>query len=113
MESMGIDYFTDKYSRFGYVDRKFEALGTFIEFKAELDSLLDKHIKALWLNQGSVSSKFDSFDKEHMIISQLCALGTLLNGAMEIRYQTLRHRLIDDWFLITSHILLGYIFETV
>ena len=41
------DHFIDKYSRFVYVDRKFEALGTFIEFKAELDSLLDKHIKAL------------------------------------------------------------------
>ena len=60
-----------------------------IEFKAELDNLLGKHIKALQLDQGGVSSRFNSFHMEHGIIYQLCALGTLLNGLMEKRYRTL------------------------
>ena len=41
------DHFIDKYSRFGYVDRKSNALDKLIEFKAKLDNLLGKHIKAL------------------------------------------------------------------
>ena len=55
------DHFIYKYSRFGYVDRKFDALDKLIEFKVESDSLLGKHIKALQLNQGGLPSKFDSF----------------------------------------------------
>ena len=62
-------YFTNKYSRFEYVDRKFDALDTFIEFKVESDKILSKHINAFWLHQGGVSSMFDSFHKEYEIIS--------------------------------------------
>ena len=39
--------FTNDYSMFGYVHRKIDALDTFIEFKAESDNLLGKHIKTL------------------------------------------------------------------
>ena len=41
------DHFTNKYSKFGYADRKSDTLDRFIEFKAESDNLLDKHIKVL------------------------------------------------------------------
>ena len=44
------DHFIDKYFSFGYVDRKSDALDKFIEFKAELDNLLGKHIQALRLD---------------------------------------------------------------
>ena len=44
------DNFIDKYSSFGYVDRKSDALDKFIEFKVELDNLLGKYIKALRLD---------------------------------------------------------------
>ena len=83
------DHFTNKYSRFGCVYRKPDALDKFIEFKAESNNLLGKHIKALQLDQGGVSSRFNSFHMEHGIIYQLCALGTVLNGLMEKRYRTL------------------------
>ena len=63
------DYFIDKYSRFGYIDRKFDVLDKFIEFKVELDNLLGKHIKTLELDRGNVSSKFDPFHMEHEMIS--------------------------------------------
>ena len=53
--------FSDDYSRFGYVHRKFDALDTFIEFKARLGKLLCIHTKSLQLDQGDMSSKFDSF----------------------------------------------------
>ena len=64
-------FFIDEYS-FGYVyllHRKFDASNKFIEFKVKSDNLLGKHIKALWLDRGGVSSKFGSFQKEHEIIS--------------------------------------------
>ena len=41
------DHFIDKYSRFGYVDRKSNAFDKFIEFMVESDNLLGKHIKEL------------------------------------------------------------------
>ena len=41
------DYFIDKYSRFGYIDRKFDAFDKFIEFKEESYNLLGKHIKTI------------------------------------------------------------------
>ena len=44
------DHFIYKYSGFGYVDRKFDALDKFIEFKVELDNLLGNNIKTLWLD---------------------------------------------------------------
>ena len=44
------DHFIDKYSSFGYVNRKFDALDKLIEFKAELNNLLGKHIKAFQLD---------------------------------------------------------------
>ena len=44
------DHFIDKYSRFGYVDRKSNALDKLNEFKAESDNLLSKHIKTLRLD---------------------------------------------------------------
>ena len=43
-------HFIDKYSSFGYVNRKSDALDKFIEFKAKSDNLLGKHIKALQLD---------------------------------------------------------------
>ena len=72
------DHFTDKYSRSGYVDKKFDASNKFIEFNVELDNLLGKHIKALRLDRGGVSSRFDPFHMEHEMISQLCAPRTPL-----------------------------------
>ena len=63
------DYFIDKYSRFGYVDRKSDALDKLIEFKVESDKLLGKHIKALRLDRGGLSSRFDPFHMEHEMIS--------------------------------------------
>ena len=63
------DHFIDKYSSFGYVNRKSDALDKFIEFKAKSDNLLGKHIKALQLDQDSLFSRFNSFHKEHKIIS--------------------------------------------
>ena len=53
--------FSDDYSRFGYVHRRFDALDIFIEFKVGLDNLLSIHTKSLQLDQGDMSSKFDSF----------------------------------------------------
>ena len=53
--------FNDDYSRFGYVHRRFDALDIFIEFKVGLDNLLSIHTKSLQLDQGDMSSKFDSF----------------------------------------------------
>ena len=60
----GYGYFTtfsDDYSRFGYVHRRFDALDTFIKFKAGLNNLLDIHTKSLRLDQGDMFSKFDFF----------------------------------------------------
>ena len=53
--------FSDDYSRFGYVHRKSSALDTFIEFEVGSDNLLGIHTKSLRLDQGDMSSKFDSF----------------------------------------------------
>ena len=72
------DYFIYKYSRFEYVDRKSNVLNKFIEFKAESDNLLGKHIKALQLDRGGMSSRFDHFHMEHEMISQLCTPRTPL-----------------------------------
>ena len=81
------DHFTNKYSGFGYADKKPDAFDKFIEFKAEFDNLLGKHIKALRLDKGGVSSRFDHFHMEHQMISQLCALRTpLQNGVMTRSY---------------------------
>ena len=60
----GYGYFTtfsNDYSRFGYIHRKFDALDTFIEFKAGSNNLLGIHTKSLRLYQSDMSSKFDSF----------------------------------------------------
>ena len=53
--------FSDDYSRFGCVYRKFNALDALIEFKARSDNLLGIHTKSLQLNQDNMSSKFGSF----------------------------------------------------
>ena len=53
--------FTNDYSMFEYVHRRFDALGTFIELKVGLYNLLGIHTKSLRLNQGDMFSKFDSF----------------------------------------------------
>ena len=45
------DHFIDKYSSFGYIDRKSDAFDKFIEFKAESNNLLGKHIKKLQLEE--------------------------------------------------------------
>ena len=63
------DHFVDKYSSFGYKDRKSDAFDKFIEFKVESDNLLGNHIKTLRLDQGNVSSRFDLFHMEHEMIS--------------------------------------------
>ena len=63
-KGMGTSFFIDGYSRFGYVylvHQKSDALDKFIEFKVELDNLLGKHIKALRLDRGGMSSRFGSF----------------------------------------------------
>ena len=81
------DHFIDKNSSFGYIDRKFDVLDKFIEFKVELDNLLGKHIKTLELDRGNVSSRFDHFHMEYEIISWLCTpRSPLQNGVMERRY---------------------------
>ena len=64
MHGEGYGYFitfSDDYSRFGYVYRRSDALDTFIKFKAGSNNLLDIQTKLLWLDQGDMSSKFDSF----------------------------------------------------
>ena len=53
--------FSDDYSRFEYVHRRFDALDTFIEFKVGSNNLLGIHTKSLQLDQGDMSKKFDSF----------------------------------------------------
>ena len=53
-------YFID-YSRFGYVHKRSDALDTFIEFNAGLDNLFGIYTQSLWLDQGDMSSKLDSF----------------------------------------------------
>ena len=63
------DHFINKYSSFGYIDRKSDAFDKFIELKAELNNLLGKHIKTFKLNRGNVSSRFDHFHMEHEMIS--------------------------------------------
>ena len=45
------DYFIDKYSSFGYVNRKSDAFDKFMEFKVESNNLLGKHIKKLRLEE--------------------------------------------------------------
>ena len=59
----------NKYFSFGYVDRKSNAFDKFIEFKAESDNLLGKHIKTFQLDRDNVSSRFDHFYMEYEIIS--------------------------------------------
>ena len=39
--------FSDDYSRFEYIHWRFDALDTFIEFKAGLDNLMGAHTKSL------------------------------------------------------------------
>ena len=46
---------------FGYVHRKSDAVDTFFEFKGVSNNLLGIHTKSLQLDQGDMSSKFDSF----------------------------------------------------
>ena len=53
--------FSDDYYRFGYVHRRSDASDTFIELKAGSDNLFDIYTKSLRLDQGDMSSKFDSF----------------------------------------------------
>ena len=73
----GYEYFimfTDDQSKFWYVylmHRKSDALDKFIEFKVELENQLGKSIKALQSDWGGeyMSTQFDSFLKEHGIIS--------------------------------------------
>ena len=66
-ESTGTSSLFNDYSKFGYVSRKFDALGKFFEFKVESDKLLGKHFKILWLDRDGMSSKFNSFLKEHSL----------------------------------------------
>ena len=70
--------FMDDYSRFGYVylmHRKSDVLDEFIEYKAESENQLGKHIKALSSDRDGeyMFTQFDSFLEEHGIISQLSA----------------------------------------
>ena len=53
--------FSDDYSKFGYVHRRSDVLDIFIKFKAGSDNLFGIHTKSLRLDQGDISSKFDSF----------------------------------------------------
>ena len=53
MESMVFHHFIDKYSSFGYVDRKFDSLDKLVEFMTKLDNLLGRHIKTLRLDRGN------------------------------------------------------------
>ena len=90
----GYEYFItfmDDYSKFGYVylmHKKSDTLDKFIELKAESRNQLGKRIKALRSNRVGeyMSTQFDSFLKEHEIISQLSAPGTpQQNGVGERR----------------------------
>ena len=93
----GYEYFItfmDDYSKFGYVylmHKKSDALDKFIELKAESKNQLGKRIKVLRSNRVGeyMSTQFDSFLKEHEIISQLSAPGTpQKNGVGERRNRT-------------------------
>ena len=73
--------FTNDYSKFKYVylmHRKSDVLDKFIEFKVEKKNQFGKRIKAFQSTWGRkyMSTHFDSFLKEHEIISQLSAPGT-------------------------------------
>ena len=100
----GYEYFitfSDDFSRFEYVHRKFDALDTFIEFKVGSDNLLGIHTKPLRLDQGDMSTKFD-FSLEHEIISQLCAPKLLFqNGELKRRCQTLMD-IVRLWISFSS-----------
>ena len=83
-------YFINKYFKFGYVHRKFDALDTFIEFKVDQITYWVSILGTLIGSKWCMSSKFDSFHREYKIISQLCAPGTTIqNGEVERRYQIL------------------------
>ena len=64
-----LDHFIDKYSSFGYIDRKSDAFDKFIKYKSELDNLLGTHIKTLRLDWGNVSNRFDHFHMKYETIS--------------------------------------------
>ena len=87
--------FTDDYSKYGYVylmHMKSDALDKFKEFKAKSENQLGKHLKTLRSDRDGeyMSNEFDSFLKEHGIISQLNVLSfQQLNGLAERRNRTL------------------------
>ena len=87
--------FTDDYSRYGYVylmKKKYEVFDQFKEFKVESEKRLGRHIKSLLSNRGGeyMSIEYVYFLKEHGILSQFSAPGTLKqNGVAKRRNQTL------------------------
>ena len=51
--------------------KKSNALDKLFEFKVEVENQMGKGIKALWFDRGGkyMSTQFDSFLKEHKILS--------------------------------------------
>ena len=100
------DHFINRYSIFGYIDRKSNAFDKFIEFKAKSNNLLGKHIKTLRLDQGNV---FIMFILSYGVWDDILVVCTKepieqwSNGKKILNFE--RHSEVDDWFFITSHIL--------
>ncbi|KAA0056449.1 gag/pol protein [Cucumis melo var. makuwa] len=91
----GFEYFItfiEDYSRYGYVylmQRKFEALEKFKEYKAEVENALSKTIKTFRSDRGGelMDSKFKDYLMECGIVFQLSTPGTpQQNGVSEKRY---------------------------
>ena len=100
--------FSDYYSRFGYVHRKFDALDTFIEFKAGSNNLLGMHTNSLWLGQGDMSSSFDSFHWNTRLFPILCTKVSITKCRGGKKISNLDgHSEITDRFLILSLFFLG------
>ncbi|KAL0373309.1 UNVERIFIED_CONTAM: hypothetical protein Sradi_3246600 [Sesamum radiatum] len=83
--------FTDDHSQYGYVyliRYKFEAFGTFKEYRLEVENQTDRKIKAFWLDRGGeyLTGEFIDYLKENKIISQWTSPGTpQLNSVAERR----------------------------
>ena len=98
--------FSDDYSRFGYVYSKFDVLDKFIKSKAKSNNLLGKQIWCL-------VSLFLSIGLWDYIL--VVCIGDSISkwNNRKKKSNFYGHGNIDDWFLITFHIHLGYSLEIV
>ena len=63
-------HFTNKYFRFEYIYRKFDALDTFIQFKMGSDNVLGKHIRHFdWMEVVCLVSLIHSIGSMRLYLS--------------------------------------------